>query len=556
MQHRLSKELIDIIKNNLRDVRFYPGDDKGYLFIVLKKADLKKLSADDIAFLSKYVSDFYRGRYKIRPKSLYHFVSDKKYEEEDEAYFTIPLPDLISAGVLTRRDEGGFSHWTLDGEVLDPKSFVSLYKLDQKLHRTLHSAYGWLDIYDRFADLIEQNRTSIIGSTDYISRFEYRDTLFELKYNGVMYVNKTIKLAEGGQVRVWMNINRPTARDVDRAVEYLEYTEHLVGEIIENMKELVKRSTGHVLADNEFSGFVEIENFSLKEVDIDTHVTLKKTERDSIDLDIKYRFDKRGYEVYRGEDKSSYPRGVITVILGGSITSLYVYKLFSDLLKSEVVRRVLPEDFWISVDRADKVVRLVYEGVYHVDEPTDFAKAFTIIRNFKDVMAIVGEELLNASKNITVAVEERYGHTNIGTVGDILSKIKWRRPLDKDELVLKILALRLLEKRSRDRNERVFLSPPLADYLIGLSVLYGFDQDSLTEKFNDPLETLIEFVNRGMLKIEKVNDMYVKMFKGRPLDEYVDPSIRVGKLEKAIETALAITSSVKEKSTRLATASA
>lgn len=556
MSRKFSKTLIEVIRESLTHATIYTSrdtqrDEIGYTFFKLEKGKLRALSNEDIEFLSNYVTEYRRGVYRIKPKSLQHFISSNKYEDGDEASFSISLKDLINAGVLVRKDEEEFSYWVLDGEVLDPGNYLNLYKADAKLYKTLHKHLGYLDIYERFAALIEQRREASLYHDTQISDFEYEGVHFTLHRESMTASTEikdfgvsSFRSESPGSIRLWIKVSRPSVDDIDRVIEYVGYTTLLVKELIENLRTLIQRSTDRSVGPESILGFIDVSNYRIEKIDINIYTKLKEVGRERITFSVSYGFS-RGVKNKSGEFIIE-PKHVLIVQIVGALRSMPVYRLLQETDWRGKIE--IPEDFDLRFDNDNKEVSLVYEITVPANIPIDFAKPYTVIENFKSVLAKLGEVGLESvkDKRVVAYIRDWYSRTiEFGTVGELLDAIKWGPTTDKDELVLKLVALRLKEGELIRKAK-----PPVLDYLIGLSVLYGSDQDSLSEKINDPLETLIEFIEKGKLKFKKTEEGIKILFKGMPIEEYISPSALPGKLGRALLTAIALMQAGEERATR------
>ncbi|MEM1695149.1 MAG: hypothetical protein QXQ90_00975, partial [Desulfurococcaceae archaeon] len=60
------------------------GLKRGYvdsLWFSITKQELLIMSEEELEIVESFAKKYYRGQYRLHPKSFYHFIRDQKYEE-------------------------------------------------------------------------------------------------------------------------------------------------------------------------------------------------------------------------------------------------------------------------------------------------------------------------------------------------------------------------------------------------------------------------------------------------------------------------------------------
>jgi len=198
--------------------------------IDLPKSVLLAFGPEERAFIEKHIQRYYRyskGRVVIRPKSLQHFLTDKKYAMSDVAEVYLSINDLVEGGYASVVEKDGFWYWSVGGELVDPREHRELYKMDERTFRTLMKEFGYLDIYDEFKDIIKPV-SSLFGS---LTEFYYMGVKFEI-YEDSLMASTNAKFSGGAvaidtnildnNARISVKVGKPTLRDVHRAVEHVK----------------------------------------------------------------------------------------------------------------------------------------------------------------------------------------------------------------------------------------------------------------------------------------------------------------------------------------------
>lgn len=504
MSHNFSDKLVKLVKKLLRRATLAVDEsiDRATVYVWVNNKELQGLNEKDL--------DFLLGG----SERVYVYVDDI-----NTSVLSIPLKNLVEAGILSKVERNGLVYWLLAGEVMDPKKYIAMYKADPELHRTLHYVHGYTDIYDRFADLIEKKRKNVLQKGDSISSFSYAGFIFTLHRNRMhvdthMCVPQHICEKARGGVSVSMTIRMPTAEDVYRASEYMEYTEHVVSEIVENAVEAVRRSTGHNIDVKAINGRIKAEDYRLVDINIELNATVEGEGTEPIKLAARYRYRRKSMST----DSTDHDK-VFEVLFAMPIKSSYAYTLLRDTDWKKFV--VLPDGVDIGFDGMTKSI--VFSLSTYSIAPFDFEKMYMAVKMFRDILPSIGEKAIETMKDTFVVVKDVYSYDSIslGTVGDMLETVKWRKIGDMDEIVLKLVVLDLILRGSIE-SDRVRVEPPIVDYLVGLSALYGFDEDAIAKKVENPLETLIEFATKGKLRVVAEGRDIKLLFKGRPIEEYID----------------------------------
>lgn len=541
----ISDELVKILLDKMEKMHI-SMDGNGYIDFSLTIDELLRLSSEDRAFLSKYVDEYRRGHFKLRPKSFTQFLTDrKKYSGDDEAYFSLMLTDLMKEGLLRKVEIGGFTYWEFAGMVLDPMRFVNMYKADEDVFRTLFKEWGFLEIYEKFKDAVSAGRLNRSYDSSCLVEFKYdKATLiigkewirasawvgYELKEPIYNYHNGSIMT---NNVFLWIRVSNPRPEDVYKILAYVDYTDFLVKEIFDNMKRVVKDATGMDVDISGLDGNVDVENYKLERANLTAKVRVYQG-RSTLTLTLGVKFDRNDYE-YRDGRKISLPIMRTQVEAEGAIKSLYVHDLMQ--VKDEGIS--LPDDITVRLDHDNKEVSVKVSRSVPTITYVDAGKPYEMAKRFKEVLSMVAEKKLKALMDKDPVVKYRDKHygreEELGKVKEMVDGIKWFEVKDFDEAVLKLIALKIAHLGKIEAAEA-----PILDYLIGHAVLKGYDQDTLTKRINDPLETVIEFVEEGKLKAMVEGGKPQIYFKGKPLENYIsDPSISYN-LKRLVWTAFAL----------------
>jgi len=541
----ISDELVKILLDKMEKMHI-SMDGNGYIDFTLTIDELLRLSREDRAFLSKYVDEYRRGHFKLRPKSFTHFLTDrKKYSRDDEAYFSLMLTDLMKEGLLRKVEIDGFTYWEFAGMVLDPMRFVNMYKIDEDVFRTLFKEWGFLEIYEKFKDAVTAGRLRRSYDSSCLVEFEYNKVRFTIgkeRIHATAWVGYELKepiynYHDGSvmtnNVILWIYVSNPRPKDIYKILTYVDYTDFLVKEIFDNMKKVAKDATGVDVDISGLDGSVDIENYKLERANLTAKVRMNQG-RTTLTLTLGVKFERNDYE-YREGRKISFPSMTTQVEAEGVLKSLYVHDLMR--VKGEEVN--LPDDIKVRLDHDDKEVSVkVFKSVPAIAY-VDAGKPYEMAKRFREILSIVAEKKLKAlmDKDPVVKYRDRdYGREEeLGKVREIIDGIKWFEAKDFDEAVLKLIALKVAYLGRIEEAET-----PLLDYLIGHAVLKGYDQDTLTKRINDPLETVIEFIEDGKLKARVEGGRPQIYFKGKPLENYVGDSLIINDLKRLIWTAFAL----------------
>jgi len=552
MQSKLSSKLIDVLLEGLKQARLseFEKEKLGYIEMELRKSDLIGLTKDDIEFLSKYVKDYKRRVHKLRPKSLEHFLTSNKYEADDKVIISITLSELVDTGLLKKIDIEGFKYWEFAGKVLDPKEFVVIYKVDEEVYRTLFKEFGFYEIYEKFRDAINKSMFARANDPEYIAEFTYNGITFSIRRSG-MTVHASVGydlnelrhdhwvygsiLAVNKNASLWIDVSNPKSEDVFKALKYIEYTDMLVKEVVDNMRTIIKQSTGLDVDVSEFYGFVRVRDYRLDEITVSVDKSIEFG-RSTIRLRLEVGYDKDHQEYVEDESGRSqrvtYPKWRTTVEAEGKLKSLYVYELF----RKTGIPKNLPDDMNIGIDTENKEIALRITRDIPMMIFVDVSKPYEIARSFREVLAKIVDRAFDKLRNEEVVYRSRgrSEETVLGTFGKIIDLVKWKDTTDFDEAVLKIIALEM-NYGDRLRNANI----PVIDFLIAHSVINGMDQDSLTNRINNPLETMISFIESGKLRVKYENGLKI-YFKGKPIENYIDYDLIPGRFGRLISTALSL----------------
>jgi len=540
----ISDKLKEILLNKLSSITLITEGD-GSVGLTLTRGELLKLTREDRDFLSKYVQEYRRGHYKLRPKSFTQFiVGYKKYEADDEAYFSLMLSDLMREGLLKKVEVNGFKYWEFAGEVLNPKEFINIYKVDEDVFKTLIKEWGYYEVYEKFKDEMNAGRLNETYDQEVIAGFIHNNVRLTIRKAALnAYASVGSRLNEpfrdyygnlvNKSVSLWVHVNNPKPEDVYKVLTYVEYSDLIASELLDNLSKIIKETTGLEVDTTSSYGLMEMHNYRLKHITLSAKAT-NNVGRTTVSLSLGVNYEKKSSDLTR----------TMHIDAEGSIKSQYVF----DLMEAKVVTGIeLPDDVGFRYDRENREVTVKVSREFPAIAYVDVSEPYKIAKEFRQILSMVGEKKLEGLKDEMVVVEyaDRYysSRTELGKVGDFINDIKWFKTKDLDEAVLKLIALKL-EHGDEIREANI----PLLDYLIGHAVLKGFDQDTLTKRINDPLETIIEFVEEGKLKVKYEGEPRI-YFKGKPLENYVDESMAIPRLRRAIMTAIAIMDS--EESFRL-----
>jgi len=554
MQYNISEKLLDLLTEKLKNVRiaWSNKEDIGYVEFELSKGELKGMSKGDLEFLSKYADDYRRDKYKLRPRSLEHFITDRKYNDDDVASFTIKLADLINEGLLKKVDVDGFKYWELAGRRLDPKEFVNLYKADDEVHRTLFKEFGLYEVYERFRDAINAGRLNRASDSDYIAEFTYNGITFRIRRNE-LEVNTSVGYTRSepgyewrvsGAYRVDKNVSltidvkNPKSQDVFRVLEYIEYTDMLVKEIVDNMRAIIKESTGLDVDQSEFQGYAMVDDYRLKEFSVSVLKTIEMG-RASVELGLRATYDRAYFELVELPDgtrgRRVYPKWLMTVEAEGKLRSLYVYNLF----KNVKTAGRLPDDVDILLNNENKEVSVRIVRDIPAITFIDVSRPFEVAKNFRELLSKIVDRTFEKLRNEDVVYRYsdsyRSEELELGKFGEILDSIRWGETKDLDEAVLKLIALKM-----KYGDMLKYANIPVYDFLVAQAVIRGVDQDWLTSRVNNALETVIEFIESGKLKFKHENGYIKVYFKDKPLENYISGELMSTNFKRLLSTALSL----------------
>jgi len=548
----LSDRLAEILRENLKHSTLsLDADEKyGHIYINIPKAGMKGFNNSDIEFLSSRINDFRRGRLKLRPKSLEHFLSSKKYEDDDEVRATVYIQDLIEIGELRKVDINGFKYWEFHGELLDPKEYTNMYKLDEDVYRTLFKEIGLLEIYDKFKDEILKNVNSVLNSSYVIARFSYEGVNFDIE-SKKFYARKTIFESTNrpfNTVSVWLEVNNPKSDDVFKAVEYMKYTELLLVEALDNVKSIIERSTGLTVEGDNLYGEVHVKDYRIEKFETKGRAMMN-IGRTTLEVEAVNEYDRHKREYpHNSLQAIVFPRATTSVTITATEKSYYLYELMD--IGAGLLDK--PDNVFVSLNRSDKEVVLQIYNELPVYTFIYARRPFEVAKDFKGILSDLSDDILEALRDKTVKVKDRNGYSysevTVGKVGELLDKIGWKNVKDFDEAVLKLIALRLYVKLKDGVDIRDAILP-IYDYLVANAITKGMDQDLLTEKVNDPMETVLDFIEKGKIKLAKVDGATKIYFKGKPLEEYMDQFLAYSVLGRLVFVAYAL--SRPEESARL-----
>lgn len=506
----LPPEILEEIEAELRF--YYPIDATTVIRIAVEKKILVRLgkeAKDVLGFLSKYVTRYVRDKYRLRPKSLHYFLEQKKYKETDIAEFHIPLGDLVKAGVLRREERNGYTYWVLGDRVLDPKSYIPLYRSYSDTFRTLLHELGYLELVEKYGDRVEVEDLTVstqvarirldgIGIEIYTDEFK-ASCRYVVGKDGRLY-HYDLDVEEGvGEIQVSFTVKNPTIDDIEKMKRYIEYTELVLEELVNNIKTYVEKELGVPFTTMSISGSIDITNYRVREIWISaTRLTRKGRMEEEVDVNLNVRRGMSGYPNLDQYIKSH-------VCIAKTLISLYLRESFSSIENLGEVLDI-PPDYDIYFSSSSKATTFEFNvEVEGTPICPRVLKHYVIVKNMEKILRKILEGVLEKDAEGTV--------TNTDgkevPVGKVLGFLKWMSNDDVDTVRLKLATYRL----------EGFEDYPLGYRLVAHALLRGFAQEKVAEALNKPLDVLLEFIRSGKLKLVPYGDGYKVLFKGRSLRE-------------------------------------
>jgi len=461
-------------------------------FITIPKGTLLRFSPEERAFIEKHVQRYYRhsSRAALRPKSLEHFLADRKYEMDDVAEVVVEVGDLKEAGFVDVLERGGFWYWTVGGRELDPKEYRMLYLADSRTVRTLMKELGYLEIYDAFKDIIEPSK----GWFGTLVVFSYMGLNFELRKEWLV-VSADAKFtpsgvvvgssAAGSNATIVASVRRPTLSDVHMLVKHVNELGGVALLEARKLKEYVLSETGIDIPVERARVSISSKDYNITELRVSMWGGLTSN-RKKVSVDVVW-------------DKA---KGEFEVKLLGEVQSYYVAESFRHINPEKLGVTLRP--YHLDVDWQWKSVELGYRQVFKgVSSPPPISEHYGVVSNVDGVLSellklylerIKGEEI-----HVCEHVEGRVCISGYGTgisVGEFLSLLSWDPTASLDEVALKLIATKC-ELTSAQ-------SPEVFNHLVAQAVLAGHPQDKLMDKVNGELEAVVNYVARGRLALRYV----------------------------------------------------
>ncbi|MEM4584331.1 MAG: hypothetical protein QW611_05090 [Ignisphaera sp.] len=474
------------------------------LWFSITKQDLLNMSEEELKIVESFVEKYYRGRYRLYPKSLFHFIRDQKYEGDCVACVLIPLNEMIKRGILTTSVEEGKMYWYLYGEKLDPKTYEKLYKMNQETVKTLLEELGLKEFMNKFNISL-----SSVNSINLFT-FEYGGLHFDVDYHHEytptpklrVYTHPNISLVDNKlpnpPISIYIVVENPKVEDVYRI-------EKLVKELKSDIEQKINKISSWIKKNYRYS-------FSEEDVSIFGVVSVKNYEFDTYNLSISI--------YYKLDDRSSFTASVqfytphtINLTLSQVIKSRYLVNALREIDSSVIQIVKDAKEYTIRSDVTSSSVTFEFIGKYSVDPDLenlpDISKEIDTIMNMKTILNNIIEKKLDKIRDKEVIIyDESYskGIDYYGTVDDFMKFINWRKDQSAEESILKVWLLKKYIAYCR-RNVKS-INPDLISLFISLAYLGGAPYDYTLEKINEGLDYVVKLARRGRLRIIN-NEMYL-----------------------------------------------
>jgi len=462
----MTPEFAELIKSEFAK---YP---RGYWFNI-PKGTLVKLSDEEKKFIEKRVLKYkQRGKDVLSPSpgSFWHFLTDEGYKEDDTVEIWIEsINELVDAGYVDIVEGDGFHYWALaNGEVLDPKEYRDLYKVDRRTFRTLMKELGYLDIYEAFKDSIEPSRFIAVAE------FKRNGVEFEL-YDDKLMASASL-LVGNSELYVVMTVKRPTLSDVYKVFKRInnKISDKFSAEV-KMLKDYILRETGVDIPEEGFRGYVKFKG---------SRITAFRV--------FAYGSVERGRKIVRLNLRWEKVKKRLSVRLEGTIMSNQVNEVFCSINPKDLDAEIPPgytlKRMWGS-GRVSLIYRSSFKGLPSISEH------YERVSNVGKVLSELLRKYLKKIQDEEIVI---YKKRSTGMkVKDFLEILDWDPSTSFDEVILKLIAA---EAELGEAH-----MPRIYGALKVQAILEGHSQDELIAKVNNALETVMEYMSEGRLGIRYID---------------------------------------------------
>ncbi|MEM4569936.1 MAG: hypothetical protein QXE66_01350 [Desulfurococcaceae archaeon] len=515
------------------------GLKRGYvdsLWFSITKQELLIMSEEELEIVESFAKKYYRGQYRLHPKSFYHFIRDQKYEENCTVDVDIPLEELVKRGILTAAVEGGKTYWYLYGEKLDPKTHENLYKKDWGTFKTLLEELGLGEFMNEFNIDPSLDRHMTLFS------FEHGGLRFSVEYHHKDHPTLTLTVythagtstateePSNPPINISVIVKNPKVEDVYKVEKLVKELRSDIEQKISRISNWIKKSCRYSLSEENMwvSGSVSVRNYEFDTYWLSVSVNHEVDDRTKFMASVNY-----------------YAPRNLTVSLSQTIGSQYLVNALNEIDANFVQAIEGEKEYIVRADRVARSVTFEFKGKYSVEpdlgELPDISGEVDAVMNMKSVLRDIIIKGLNKLRNEKVRVYTRYDYDVLDeTVEDFMKFIGWREDQTPEEAVLKVWLLRTYLISNWNVRK---VEPDIISLFISLAYLSGAPYDYVLEKVSGGLDYVVGLARRGRLRIVE-DGVYLD---GRKVS--LDPASN--NLIKSVVELVAVLSSEEERSTKV-----
>ncbi|MEM4844365.1 MAG: hypothetical protein QXU08_08150 [Ignisphaera sp.] len=497
------------------------SDSIDSLWFSITKRDLLTMSEEELEIVRNFAENYYRGRYRLQPKSFYHFIKDQKYEEDCTVVVDIPFEELVKRGILTTSVEEGKTYWYLYGEKLDPKIYWNLYKKDWGTFKTLLEDLGLEEFMNEF------NIDSSPNTYMTLFSFEYGGLRFDVEYHHKNHPTPTLKVytyagtstateeSSNSYIIIDITVKNPKVEDVYKVEKLIKELRSDIEQKIGRISDWINKSCRYSLSEENMrvSGSISVRDYKFYTYLLSIYASREVDNRTMFDVSVRYIIP---YDSLTQQDPTADRN--FTVIVSQTIKSQYLINAL-DAIDANFIQTVEGDkEYTIRANDSTKSVTFEFEGKYSVDPDLgnlpDISEDVDTIMNMKSALRDIINRGLDKIRNKKVQLYSKYSHKELDkTVEDLIKFINWREDQTHEEAILKMWLLRTY-LRFEGEQDMKRVAPDVVSLLISLAYLNGASYDYVLEKTNEGLDYIVGLIRRGKLRVTE-NEVYLN---GKKID--------------------------------------
>lgn len=472
----------------------------GTVFFSITKGELRTLPEEEKKILEPYIGGYYRGRNKLRPKSMADFIKQSKYEDHCRAEVLIPMDALVNLGILRVVEEGGLSYWYLYDEKLSPREYYNIYELRDDTFRTLITELGLEEFTKQFkTEKGNMNTLLVIDYGGLKYRLDYW-TMTKTTLTVDTYIDyrtgSVTDTSDDNTIHAYIYVSYPEVNDVIKIKKTLDDLSADVKNKVEKiMSWLDSYLRAHLPVGKQYtfhiSGSIEVSNYNIKyyRVEVKTFVELDSKSRLAVTAEYKFP-DSLFVKIERSIGSEYLTKALLSLRMSGAI--------WHEKTDGEA-------KYILEADKFRRSSTLRYIGEFKVQHDLgnlpDIGRQFNVVFNMKSILnRAMLEEVMNMNQNILIE-DDRYTTSLDLTPRKIFEIVGWREGQSAEESVMKVWLIRVLTERHASHRSKI--KPDVVSIAYSLAYLGGAPYDYVMDRVKRGLEYIIELVMKGRMKIRE-----------------------------------------------------